>query len=161
MKPITKMTDFVIEEVELEFNENEPDFRLISTILYERANFLLQNLADRYEVKGVSAHQLNRFVRCDLDGNILEEPKSKWKSNDERWGASIETDEWKQYQQANERVVFDGFEVVEVSHNLRVVINTDLSCQVFASKFNEPFYLCNEFKIVEDLIKYKVILISN
>lgn len=79
--------------------------------------FVSQLLSDRYEVNGVSAHPLNRFVPCDLEGNVLEKPKN-YKSNFEEEFNSVNRNEtckpWYDkcltYQQAKEGVLFEGFE---------------------------------------------------
>lgn len=50
--------------------------------------------------------KLGMFVPCDEDGNVLEEPSSIGVGNDFYLERAID-----QYQQAKERVLFEGFEI--------------------------------------------------
>jgi hypothetical protein len=61
---LISMTDFVLEQ------NNFKVFRNQQILNY--ANFLKQPL------------ELWMFVPCDENGDVLEEPKTKWKSNEER-----------------------------------------------------------------------------
>ena len=72
---LTSMRDFVQEQHEEHSLDNEFSSFEFMNNCKRYADFLSQNLSERYEVNGVMAHPLNRFVACDLNGNILEEPK--------------------------------------------------------------------------------------
>jgi len=86
---LISMTDFVLE---LETNEHwAQDY----TKCVKYANFLKQPLT------------LGMFVPCDEDGNFLEEPKEKNYSKENNLFAY----DLFEYQQAKERVLFEGFEV--------------------------------------------------
>lgn len=108
--------------------------------------------------------ELWQFAPCKLvDGVwvVLEEPTTRWKSNEERWGTSIETDEWKEYQQAKERCLFECVEV-----NFRKNDNGNTFISFYFSKDN---FFCGWFfngvlddedeeNTIEDLVKYKPLL---
>ena len=109
------MTDFVISQF-----ENETDPILSEKKMFDYANFLKQTL------------NLGMFVPCDLKGNFLEIPT--YNSNLKE----LEEAHFR-YQQAKERVIFDGFEYDKKG---------------FAKKGD--FYVNEEFiinKTIEDIIK--------
>ena len=102
------MTDFVIE-----IDENKPKFK----------NFSSFSEINQYEVNGYDkirnyakllkkTLKLEMFVPCDNDGNILEEP-----TNYEKRLSNMMTeynDEVYTYNQAKEKVLFEGFELKEI-----------------------------------------------
>jgi len=96
MEKLISMTDFVLEQMK---NTETLKDNFVKTAAY--AKFLKQTL------------ELWMFVPCDEDGNVIKEPTARYKSNEARWGTSIETDEWKEYQQAKERCLFECFEFTE------------------------------------------------
>lgn len=86
--------------------------------LYDKyVYFTGQNLADTYRVDGIKCHSLNRFVPCDLEGNVLEEPKLNTHNihGEPNYDSHVETE---QYQQAKDRVLFEGWRVIYKSKNL-------------------------------------------
>lgn len=82
------MTDFVIERDNNDLNE-----KVIESI-FKYAQFLKQPL------------KLEMFVPCDDDGNVLQEPKV-------RFDGGYDIDEAEIYQQAKEKVLFEGFEYMK------------------------------------------------
>lgn len=88
---------------------------------------LIQNLSEPYEINGVTAHPLNRFVSCDLAGNVLEEPKEADAGNYLQY-----CELQQEYQQAVERVVFKGleFKSIEFIGDMLKIdwTDTDVSC---------------------------------
>lgn len=96
------------------------------------------------------------FVACDEDGNILEEPN--------KHGLSYKEYN-EEYQQAQERVIFDGFEVDKmecghkyaVNNNLQIVNDGELGLciyEIFPTQKPKEVM----FKTIEDLVKYNLIL---
>jgi len=91
------------------------------------------------------------FVPCDENGVIFEEPERVHFSTDFDYKAELSV-----YQEAKGRCLFNGFELIEMSNNLRVIIEPTESCQVFASIYGEPFYKCKQFETIEDLLEYDI-----
>ena len=80
--------------------------------------------------------ELGMFIPCDKDGNVLSEPKNWSKFIGKDYKYSLEC---KQYQEAKERVLFEGCKIV------------DGNC----IKINESTYLVKDvlrlYKTIEDL----------
>lgn len=87
MNKLISMTDFVLKQIE-QFKKDGAPQRI--QYLGNYANFLKQTL------------KLEMFVPCDDDGNILEELN-------EIGGIVQYPEELKQYQKAQEKVIFEGF----------------------------------------------------
>lgn len=103
MKNLISITDFVLETQWLTCGSPRVDtsdrLRAYNSII-DYANFLKQPL------------ELWMFVPCDEYGNVLEEPKEyfdwyKW-GDFSKYGKSI-TPKCKEYNQAKERCLFEGF----------------------------------------------------
>lgn len=93
MKKLISMTDFVVSDKVKSQLEYVDAYKLIRNY----AHFLKQPL------------ELWMFVPCDENENILEEPKL-FKSEDcEEQNKTITDIRFKQYQQAKERCLFEGF----------------------------------------------------
>lgn len=100
MDKLISMTDFVLEQVSERNKEPEYDSFEFMEKVSKYANFLKQPL------------QLGFFVPCDLDGNVLEEPKEKqceWCLESHNLNCEDCKKELRQYQEAKERVLFEGF----------------------------------------------------
>lgn len=95
---LISMTDFVLEQ-ELPTYLQKDEFEEAYYKLHNYANFLKKPLT------------LEMFVPCDEDGNVLEEPNRISNMN---WDAK-KLEDWSlnchEYQQAKERVLFDGFKL--------------------------------------------------
>ena len=87
---LISMVKFVLEQAK----KNSIDSHELALNSYNYANFLNQPLT------------LGMFVPCDEDGNVLEEPNGfdLWIS-----GIVSDSDEFNKYQQAKEKVLFEGF----------------------------------------------------
>ena len=109
------LSEFVLEQSEIGIEvqgltdqwQNRAN-RFKSIVNYTK--FITQNLADRYTINGFDAHPLNRFLPTDKEGNVLDMPKYKMPAcdTDFRWMESL-----KQYQEAKDRVLFEGFKIVK------------------------------------------------
>ncbi len=136
-------------------------------LIQKYTKFLKQNLSERYEVNGVSAHPLNRFVPCDLYGNVLEAPMTIYYKPDfgvQKHPIELYEYDLEQYQQAKGRVLFEGFKykvadwcdeyVIELSFN-----DCDLNFELIGS---ESEILCahDEIRIntIENLVKHNFTL---
>jgi len=89
MKKLISMTDFVLTD------------KYTSTGHKMYAEFLKQSLT------------LGMFVPCDLDGNVLEEPKRDFEEDEVSERGRCEDafyEDNNDYQEAKERVLFKGFE---------------------------------------------------
>lgn len=101
--------------------------RTMDTRIIDYTLFLKQNLSEPYEVNGVTAHPLNRFVPTDLEGNVLEDPNSSFNLI----GKTLEL-EFKQYTEAKSRVLFDGF---EDSLGVREIVDSNLCIENIINLF--------------------------
>ena len=87
------------------------------------------------------------FISCDEDGNILELPKEHLENR------SLYYKEFDQYQEAKERVLFDGFQISDIFDNNNIGIQScslSFSTKNFKAKF--------ENKTIEELIHYDITL---
>lgn len=141
MKNLISMTDLVLEQDKISTKSYAFDAKVV-----RYANFLKQPL------------KLWMFVPCDENGNVLEEPERDNFLTHGICRTDDLTKALKQHQQAKERCLFEGFNLIEISKNLRIIKNEKLDCQVFANQFQNVYYLCNEFSTIESLIKYNLAL---
>lgn len=104
------MTDFVLEQEKL----NQKNTSRLACLCANYAQFLKQPLT------------LGMFVPCDEDGNVWKFPPTQeeweWCEKDSTEAEQSFKQKEFYYQQAKERVLFEGFEV----HNGKNVINKDL-----------------------------------
>ena len=120
------MTDFVLEQLN-EQNSRIKPMREVFNSLEKYATFLRQPL------------KLEMFVPCDDEGNILEEPEDY-----ELRLPNMMTeynDEIYRYEQAKEKVLFEGFEPYE-----------DYECAKYEDVYIDE-EVCDGKFTVEDLIK--------
>ena len=101
---LTSTTNFNLEQFNLlSLRKITPDEYIHSTERY--AKLMKQRLSDHYEINGVLAHPLNRFIPCDEEGNVLEEPM-EWDfvtgEEAHEFGLLCE-----QYQVAKDRMLFE------------------------------------------------------
>lgn len=115
------------------------------------ANFLKQKLADRYTINGFDAHPLNRFIPTDKEGNVLSEPEyyNCWLTDscsvmisNEEVGRCFD------FKQAKERVIFEGFEIIERGHYKALVYN---NTEIARYGIHSQFWEFNKYKTIEDL----------
>ena len=132
MKTLIGMTDFVLEQ-----NKAEEVTRQTYIECRNYANFIKQPLT------------LGIFVPCDEHGNVLEKPtiqKGYWMSEKEA------------YQQAKERCLFEGFEVVIKDFNktpYKFVQNKD-TYVYFYDEITNKWTKVNDYNIIEDLVLYNL-----
>lgn len=151
-KKLVKWSAYVIELGKHKTFLSSNEYRMINY-----ANFLHQNLSDRYTINGFDAHPFNRFIPTDKEGNILDKPKN-WDNYIEFSGREVKglKKEIIEYQEAVDRTVFKGFKVIEVSKWLSVLKNAEKDCQVLAKQNDGEWYLCQAFKITEDLCELEL-----
>ena len=126
------MTSFVLENAKQPYVEGTKYKDLVNY-----AKFLKQPL------------KLEMFVPCDEEGNVLEEPK-RWKDYlqyPDSFDGNKEWDELYDYQQAKEKVLFEGFEIFK---------GTIYMCSVPMLKVKDLYQTT-----IEDLIYYEPILTEN
>ena len=123
------------------------------TVMYK--DFLNQKLTEPYKIGTIEAHYLNRFIACDLEGNVLEEPKiSDYVGKELEFKKSelVERDSIK-YQQAKDRILFivDDFTfIADGDSKDKVLMSLD------GTSAYSVFYL--KEMIIEDLIKFDLTL---
>lgn len=96
---LISMTDFVIEvtnNIQNDWLDSDRVEELKKISNY--ANFIKQPL------------KLEMFIPCDEDGNVLEEPKG-WKNEDCNVIDCCNICKCEQYQQAKEKVLFEGIDL--------------------------------------------------
>ena len=89
--------------------------------------------------------KLGDFIPCDLDGNVLEKPMNhdKWLRNDqERRG--FNNSEHEQFQEAESRVLFEGFELDDTTGSYHYIHN---------DKTNQGFMLSLDGSIMSSKLK--------
>lgn len=128
---LLSMTDFVLEQLNKENSRTRP-IRSVLNALEGYANFLKQPL------------KLKMFVPCDEDGNVLENPdKHQQKYKDRLGDFYLEKykDDYKNYKQAKEKVLFEGFEQYE-----------DYDCAKYKDVYIDE-EVCDGKFTIEELIK--------
>ena len=152
---LISMTDFVLSQEQPTYLQSE-EFEEAYYKLHNYANFLKQPLT------------LGMFVPCDENGNVLEEPNRICNMN---WGVK-KLEDWSlnyyEYQQAKERILFEGFEIVKdnyksIEREFIYIPNTKTQIWrklTYHSGKVETFFFdyYDEFKTVENLIKYNLTL---
>ena len=139
---LIKITDFVLEQ-EKTIYESDKTFKDFFNKTTNYANFLQQPLT------------LGMFIACDENGNVLEEPIMFYSEKNLKYLKGIEIEiatevnnRVKQYQQAKERVLFEGFEVCNRQDELICLV-----CK------NEHFTIKSLLKeTIEDLVQYNLTL---
>lgn len=103
---------------------------------------------------------LGMFVPCDEEGNVLEEPEKyndwlKFKNKYEY--GEFYTKKCKQYQQAQQRVIFEGWELAKKEEGSIKIVNKEKERIYF---FNDGTIIYNNkiIKTIEDLVPYNLIL---
>lgn len=127
------MTDFVLEHPA----STDYEWQLSNHLRY--AKFLTQPL------------EPGMFVPCDDDGNILEEPNDYFPEG-------IESDYSKKYQKAKEKVLFEGFRVVDndsKSHPKTIQFQSIFNPFWFLRETNS-WHSSKRLKTIEDLIKFNL-----
>jgi len=145
---LISMTEKVLE-LEKEFNNGIYTFAEFTNIICNYANFLNQPL------------KLEYFVPCDDKLNVLKEPKD-YKVWINGGGGFMNVDEvlpCQKYQQAKEKVLFDGFGYRKdrANHLIELHLNS-----IFLFTYNsstECFLIFGS--TIEDLVKYNLTLTQN
>lgn len=131
---LTSMTDFVLEQMK---EVTLDGTGVVCARIGNYANFLKQNL------------NLGMFVPTDEAGNVLKEPE-RWKDYllaPESFDGNKEWYELYAYQQAKERVLFEGFELV--NENYHIFVQSDKLDIRFSKK--DKSIDSFRFKYIEDL----------
>ena len=133
---------------------------LIQTRLYKielYASFLNQNLIERYEIYNTKAHPINRFIPCDLEGNILKQPIPE--------DYSGKTKHWVQdFRSAEEE--FKLSKNVYIKHNYSYLLGDNITFLTtqggsrIANYTTDGWIITDDFKHlrIENLIEYDLIL---
>lgn len=137
---LISMTDFVQEQISKISKQDTSGY--LHQILSEYANFLKQDLT------------LGMFVPCDEEGNVLEE-KDFYQKGVNRDEHTSYMKALKQYQQAKERVLFEGYEygnetsdVWQIYLDLSINLETNLDRLIFTKKTGK----CLDAEFVENLV---------
>jgi len=122
--------------------------------LFNFANFLSQE---------TNVGMVVAAVEENGEWRILEKPRMRWKNSKDRWGTSIETDEWIEYTTALDNVIFEGFEY-DGSEEGFIYVKNGETLLIFDTE-NKTLFLYNsennyttEIKTIEDLIPYSLTL---
>lgn len=148
---LTSMTQFVLEQSKAQFEDSGDE----SHIHNEWSNYMAIKL-DRIEGYANFLQQpltLGMFVPCDLDGNVIE--------------LEYHIDQYNQgfkdkYQQAKERVLFEGFEVGEYNGEdcgFEYVDNVNFQCRLYIRDFGKEWQPTdNQITTIEHLIRLNITL---
>ena len=102
-----------------------------------------RRLRDKYDIFLEQPLKLEMFVPCNENGNVLEEPK-RWKDYlqyPDSFDGNKEWDELYDYQQAKEKVLFEGFKPYE-----------DYECAKYEDVYVDE-EVCDGKFTIEELIK--------
>lgn len=141
------MTTFVIEYYS---NEGYADLQILN-LMNNYANFLRKPL------------YLGMFVPVDKQGNVLKEPKNyaSWKSlehNDGKRTDVVGFEEYAEYQQAEQKCMFEGFKVDYNGYSkVRIVASYDPSIEL---SFNKNDMIPVGFNDVESLTVFDDIYLT-
>jgi hypothetical protein len=141
---LISMTIFVLEqEIQL---RNDSDYTNQECLVkqFNYANFLKQPL------------ELWMFVPCDENGYVLEIPTPR-KGDDGNWNYQSR---FEQYQQAKERCLFEGFEIVTKDFDkkpYKFMQNKD-TYVAFLEPLSNEWKKVNDYECLEDLALYKFLL---
>ena len=130
------MTDYVLEQYKI--NQYDEDY-IFNVLRY--ANFLKQPVT------------LGMFVPCDENGNVLEEPKFYFHHE---YKVALE-----KYQKAQEKVIFNGFECVEMFKRDKVITFQGLINVFYWRYEHQEWTIAKGIKTIEDLIPCKLELTEN
>ena len=140
---LISMTEFILSDKVKSALEYEESYKMIRSY----ANFLKEPL------------KLEMFVPCDEDGNVLEEPKIEDYFDD---GFNFEFNQkhfkdvvLKEYYNAKEKVLFEGFEII---HEDKVTITIEYNH--FQLDYNKVLNVFANHRTIEDLAKYNLIEIT-
>lgn len=136
---LISMTEFVLEEYETSINPTKFEEKA-----FNYANFLNQPLT------------LGMFVPCDEEGNVLEEYiKTTHENHLDKYSICrhISKTEIK-YQQAKDKVLFEGFEICNRTSNIDCVVCKDdhISLKLLKGKTVEDLIYLN-LKLTPNAIK--------
>ena len=135
------MTDFVNNVGNM---ENYPSHEKALSWIYNYATFLKQPL------------KLEMFVPCDDYGNVLENPDKHQRKYKDRLGdfyLDKYKDDYKNYKQAKEKVLFEGFELKEIG-------SICASNKLVIGEFDEFEKSVKFYYSMEKLAEYKAFQLS-
>lgn len=141
---LISMLEFVLEqEKSIELDPNK------SVSEYAQAMVNAHNSSARYAKFLSQPLTLGMFVPCDLEGKLLAEPK--WSAPD-----GVKWDDYvNQYQQAKERVLFEGFEVnTRYCNDIPFDFVSKDEFYVFSKDPGKEFVINEHTKTIEDLIEF-------
>ena len=95
---------------------------------------------------------LGMFVPCDEEGNVLEEPDSIGVGNEFYYERALD-----QYQQAEQRVIFEGW-LIQYKDNLQIVVSAQNMDNIYFNIDGTILYKSKLIKTIEDLVPYNLIL---
>lgn len=101
--------------------------------------------------------KLEMFVPCDEDGNVLEEPLIY-----NEFVSTLKPYERDKYQQAKERVLFEGFKIIKPNEHKIDSLNGTSFLQNeeenvgFIKDWEDTWYF--EYETIEDLVKLNITL---
>jgi len=138
---LISMTDFVLSREKKSFGR-----QYYYCLKY--ANFLKQPLT------------LGMFVPCDLDGNVLNDPETTLSQGNGAVYYNAEQEDFEQYEQAKERVLFEGFEFSDMTDELSYHIQDKNGVYLFYYIIEKEFrnFEIGNVKTIEDLVKYDLTL---
>ncbi|MDM1073668.1 hypothetical protein HX001_14355 [Empedobacter brevis] len=145
---LTSMTDFVLEQEKL----NQKNTSRLACLCANYAQFLKQPLT------------LGKFVPCDEEGNVWKFPPTQeeweWCEKDSTEAEQSFKQKEFYYQQAKERVLFEGFEikVSNITNNLQNDFLIISETNEIIGHENKDQWFFNPYKKVEDLINYDLTL---
>ena len=146
MKKLIGMTDFVIEAE-----------KIVTLKCWAFGTFYLNTIDHAKFLQQTPT--LGMFVPTDKEGNVLEKPiwRSRYLAGASPFMNIDEILTCQQYQQAEQRVIFDGWEFLKKSEGGTTLINEEHGLIWFYYDGNIQFK-GELIKTIEDLVPYNLIL---
>lgn len=158
MKELIPLSNYVLEQLDKVNNGKTSNVSFRRNLEYY-THFLHQNLNDRYEINGISAHPLNRFIPCDLEGNVLQFPEYEKYGEKEQDKYNIDM---KVYLEAKDRVLFQSFYVNQPNKEnddwIPSICYANILHVFWDYSFNEEteWKLSKGLSTIQDLCKYNL-----
>lgn len=108
--------------------------------------------------------RLGHFIPCDENDVPLDEPLSMYYTpefNCQKYPQELYENDCKKYQQACDRVLFEGFYIFRINERVSRVTNPPVAVFWYNLENEQEWSLTHSIKTYEDLIKYNLPLTDN
>jgi len=107
---------------------------------------------------------IGMFVHCDENGNFLQEPEhyDLWRKHGSftQYGENL-TSICEPFFKAKEKVLFEWFELIEVSKKTKILSHKNKKCEIWINEKNKIDEIIHDFKTIEDFVHFDLELTPN